>query len=200
MQDQPQTDIDNNATIPRVGRVDVSNYHNVHSIRNRIARLVWGFVWVLLFRLSPRICNGWRRFLLRLFGAKIAKHANIGASCKIWAPWNLTMQEYSCLASNVDCYCAAPITVGAHSTVSQYSYLCSASHDFTRPAMPLTMAPIVIEDQVWVCADVFIGPGVTVGQGAVVGARSTVFKDVEPWKVVAGNPARIIKERVMKGE
>jgi len=103
-----------------------------------------------------------------------------------------------CLADRVDCYCVAPIRIGAHATVSQYSYLCSASHDFEDPRMPLTTAPIVIGDQAWVCADVFVGPGLTIGPGAVVGARSSVYRDVAPWTVVGGNPARFIKKRVLR--
>jgi putative colanic acid biosynthesis acetyltransferase WcaF len=89
--------------------------------------------------------------------------------------------------------------LGAYATISQYAYLCGATHDYSDPALPLLSAPIVIEDYAWVCADVFIGPGVTVGQGAVVGARSSVYKDVPAWKVVAGNPARVIKERTLRG-
>jgi putative colanic acid biosynthesis acetyltransferase WcaF len=118
---------------------------------------------------------------------------------KIWAPWNLEMGDYSCLSQNVDCYCVAKIKIGPHATVSQYSFLCTASHDFENPHMPLITAPIAIADGAWIAADVFIGPGVTVGEGAVVGARATVFQAVEPWTVVGGNPAKVIKKRVLKG-
>ena len=107
------------------------------------------------------------------------------------------MDEHSCLGADVDCYCVACIHIGAHATVSQYSYLCTASHDFHRSDMPLITAPIVIEDQAWVCADVFVSMGVTIGQGAVVGARSTVTKSIPPWTVAAGNPARVVKAREM---
>lgn len=100
------------------------------------------------------------------------------------------MGEHSCLASDVDCYCVAPVSLGAHATVSQYSYLCTASHDYRDPAMPLVVAPITLEAEAWVAADVFVGPGVKIGEGAVVGARSSVFADVEAWAVVAGSPAR----------
>lgn len=86
------------------------------------------------------------------------------------------------------------VTIGAYSTISQYSHLCSSSHDYTKPNMPQTFAEIIIEDQAWICADAFIAPGVTVGQGAVVGSRAAVFKDVEPWTVVGGNPAKFIKK------
>jgi putative colanic acid biosynthesis acetyltransferase WcaF len=105
------------------------------------------------------------------------------------------MADHNCLSFNVDCYCVAPVKIGSHVTVSQYSYLCCATHDYEDPNMPLIALPIVIQDQAWVCADVFVAPGVTIGQGAVVGARASVFKDVEPWAVVAGNPARFIKKR-----
>jgi putative colanic acid biosynthesis acetyltransferase WcaF len=180
--------------------VDISRYHNVHSVGNRVARVLWGVVWLLLFRPSPRPCHCWRRMLLRLFGAKIGKGVNVYPSCKIWAPWNLEMGDHSCLSFDVDCYCVAPIRIGANSTVSQYSYLCAASHDFTKAAMPLVTAPIVIEDQAWVCADCFVAMGVTIGQGAVVGARSNVTKSVPPWTVAAGNPAKVIRPRQITSE
>jgi len=179
-------------------RVDVSHYYNVHSIQSRIARGIWVIVWTLLYRPSPKALHWWRKLLLRTFGAKIGRGAHIYPSVKVWAPWNLTMADYSCLASDVDCYCVAPISIGAHTTVSQYSFLCAASHDFEQFDMPLVTKPIVVEDQVWICADVFVGPGVTIEQGAVVGARSTVVKNVARWTIVAGNPARFVKQRVLR--
>lgn len=108
------------------------------------------------------------------------------------------MDAYSCLASNVDCYNVDLIIIGANTTVSQGAYLCTASHDITNPLNPLITAPIVIEDQVWIAAGAFVGMGVTVRQGVVVGARASVFKDVEPWTVVGGNPAKFIKKRIIK--
>jgi putative colanic acid biosynthesis acetyltransferase WcaF len=136
-----------------------------------------------------RLVHGWRRFLLRCFGARIGRFAHPYPTARVWAPWNLTMDEHSCLGRNVDCYSVAPVTIGAHATVSQYSYLCSASHDFRQIEMPLVAAAIVIEAEAWVAADVFVGPGVKIGEGAVIGARSTVVNDVEPWTVCAGSPA-----------
>ena len=175
--------------------IDLSRYHDPFPISHKLRRAVWNFVWLLFFRTSPRRFVGWRRFLLRSFGAQISANANIYPSAKIWAPWNLEMEEHSCLGPNVDCYCMAKIHIHGHSIVSQYAYLCSGSHDITHPHMPLLSAPITIGKGAWVCADAFIGPGVTVGEGAVVGARASVFKDVEPWVVVGGNPAKFIKER-----
>ena len=155
---------------------------------NRIARILWNCTWLLLYRPTPTFLHGWRRFLLRLFGARIGALAHPYPRARIWAPWNLTMDPCSCLANDVDCYCVAPVALGRHATVSQYSYLCTASHDHSDPTMPLITAPIVIGADAWVAADVFVGPGVRIGDGAVVGARSTVVADVEPWTIVAGSP------------
>jgi putative colanic acid biosynthesis acetyltransferase WcaF len=166
-----------------------------HGLGNKLGRVLWGAVWLLLFRPSPRICHSWRRMLLRLLGARIGRGCKTDPSTRIWAPWNLTMGDYAALGYDVDCYCVAPIRLGAHSTVSQYSFLCAASHDIDDPHMRLISAPIEIADQAWVCAGVFVAPGVTVGQGAVAGARAVVVSNVEPWTVVAGNPARQIKLR-----
>ncbi|MEE9355849.1 MAG: putative colanic acid biosynthesis acetyltransferase [Methylococcaceae bacterium] len=105
------------------------------------------------------------------------------------------MGAYSCLSEDVDCYCVDRITLGKNAIVSQYSYLCTASHDYDDSSFPLVIAPINIEDKAWVATDVFIGPGVTVKEGAVVGARSSVFKDIDSWIVVGGNPAKFIKRR-----
>ncbi|MGD9842435.1 MAG: hypothetical protein AB7F79_02770 [Steroidobacteraceae bacterium] len=101
------------------------------------------------------------------------------------------MDAHSCLANDVDCYCVAPVSLGIHATVSQYSYLCSASHDYRDPVMPLVASAITIADDVWVAADVFVGPGVTIGKGAVIAARSTVIGDIPAWSFAAGNPAKI---------
>jgi putative colanic acid biosynthesis acetyltransferase WcaF len=109
------------------------------------------------------------------------------------------MEEYSCLSPEVDCYNVDKITIGAHSTVSQKAYLCAASHDITKSNHPLITAPIHIHEQSWIGAAAFIGMGVTIGRGAVVGATSSVYKDVEPWTVVGGNPAKFIKKRIIIG-
>jgi putative colanic acid biosynthesis acetyltransferase WcaF len=176
--------------------IDISASGNTLSMKNKLARLVWGIVWFLLARPIPRhLFNGWKLMLLNIFGARIHKSAVVYSSARIFMPWNLEMAEYSILGSEVNCYNVDKIKIGAHAMVSQMTYLCSASHDISKSDMPLITAPIIIEDQAWIAADVFIGMGVTVGQGAVVGARSSVFKDVEKWTVVGGNPAKFIKMR-----
>ncbi len=171
------------------------NIPSAHPLSNKIKRVLWGIVWYTLFWPTPKICFRWRNFLLRCFGAKIGRGVHVYPRVKIWLPENLELGNDSCLANDVDCYNVDKITVKANSTVTQYSYLCTTSHDITKRDMPLITAPIVIEDQVWVAAGAFIGMGVTIGQGAVVGARACVFKDVEPWTVVGGNPAKFIKKR-----
>lgn len=175
--------------------VDLSDCPSRHSWRNKLGRTVWGAVWLLLYRPSPKPFHLWRRLLLRLFGAKIGRGAHPHASARIWAPWNLEMEAHSCLAWGVDCYCVARIRIGAHATVSQYSHLCSASHDVDHPNMPLITEPITIGAGAWVAAGAFVGPGVTIGEGAVVGARSVVFHDVAPWTIVTGNPAKVLRRR-----
>lgn len=178
--------------------MDLSDVRSPHSVRNLAGRIVWGVVYRLLFRPSPRPLRGWRNWLLRMFGARIDRTANIYPKAKIWAPWNLKMGRHSCLADDVDCYCVATIDIGDHCIVSQYSYLCGATHDYTLPTMPLQPRPIVVGSQVWIAADVFVGPGVTIGEGTVVGARSTVVSDLPPWKICVGNPAKPIKDRVIR--
>lgn len=168
-----------------------------HSLRNKLGRLCWGIVSITLFRCSPRVLHVWRRWLLRLFGANIAAHVKVDPSAMIWAPWNLTMEEESSLGHHVDCYCIAPVVIGAHATVSQYAILCTGSHDVTDPHMSLISSPIRVEAQAWVCAAAFLGPGITIHEGAVVGARAVATRDVPAWTIVVGNPARYLKDRVL---
>lgn len=187
----------------RSARITSKEQSHLHSlakpsplpIANRLARAVWGMVWIALFRPSPRPFHAWRCFLLRCFGARIGRGVAVHASARIWAPWNLEMGDYSCLGPGVDCYTVAHIRIGSYATVSQYSFLCAASHDIDSPDMCLITAPIVLEDHVWVAAGAFIGLGVTVHEGAVIGARATVWKNVPAWTVVGGNPARTLRRR-----
>ena len=180
-------------------KIDLSKYQNSLSRKNQIIRLVWSLVWNVLARPLPRsIGSGWKRLLLRIFGAKIASTAVVYSSARIYYPANLTMEAYSCIASDVDCYNVAPICIGANTTISQNAYLCTASHDISDPLNHLVTQPIIIKDQAWIAAGAFVGMGVTIGQGAVVGARAAVFKDVESWTVVGGNPAKFIKKRIIK--
>ncbi len=180
-------------------RLELPLYQNQLSLKHQIIRLLWNIIWPLGTWFLPRsVGGGWKRFLLCLFGAKIHKTANVYSSAKVYYPANLEMAEYSCLADNVECYNVALVKIGAQSTVSQGAYLCTASHDINDPKHSLITKPIVIEDQAWIGAKAYVGMGVTIGQGAVVGATASVYKDVDPWTVVGGNPAKFIKKRELK--
>ncbi len=175
-----------------MAELDLKNYKNRHSRKSKIARVVWNVVWLLLFRTTPRgnLLRSWRIFLLKCFGAKVSWSANVLPSCRIWQPWKLTMGDYSCLSERVDCYNADIIIIGKQVVISQDSFLCTASHDIASPIMELVTKPIMIEDQSWVCARAIVLPGVTLHEGAVVAAGTVVTKDVEPWTIVGGNPAK----------
>ena len=186
------------AVMCAMNRIDMSKYSSPLGRANRVARALWRAVWLLLFRPTPVPMFGWRNFLLRAFGARMGRGVHVYPSCRIWAPWHLAMGDYSCLSFGVDCYCVDKVSIGPHAMVSQYAFLCTATHDDSDPHMRLVTAPITVADQAWVCAGAFVGPGVTVGQGAVLGARSSAVRDIEPWKVCAGSPARVLRDRTVR--
>lgn len=180
--------------------MEVKPYKNRLSTKNKMLRVLWGFVYAVLFRPTPNVLFwGWRSFLLRLFGAKVGKHCKIRSSATFWAPWNLEMGDYVAIGQKAHVYNVDKIILRTKVCISQGVYLCTASHDITDENNPLITLPITINPFAWVAADAFVGMGVTIGQGAVVGARAAVFKDVEPWTVVGGNPAKFIKKRIIKG-
>lgn len=183
----------------KMQKIDLSKYQNHLGRKHQVIRLVWGFVWAIFASWIPRsMGSGWKRMLLKMFGAKMGKNSNVYSSAKVYYPANLIMGDNTCLASDVDCYNVAPIILEDNVTVSQGAYLCTASHDIDDPMHPLITAPIVLKDQCWIGARAFIGMGVTIGQGAVVGATASVYKDVDEWTVVGGNPAKFIKKRELK--
>jgi putative colanic acid biosynthesis acetyltransferase WcaF len=162
---------------------------------DKLRRGVWTAAWLLLYRPSPVLFHAWRCGLLRLFGAKVGRGARPYPSARIWAPWNLTMGDFSCLASEVDCYNVASVIVGEKAIVSQKTYICTASHDYQSRTFDLVEGAVVIGAHAWVAAGAFIGPGVRIGDGAVLGARSVALDDIGEWIVAAGHPARPLKKR-----
>lgn len=170
------------------------------SLQNRLLRLVWAIAYRLLFRPSPRPLHRWRAFMLRCFGAKLGHSCHVYPSVQIWAPWNLELADQVGIADGVICYSMAPIVIGAQVVVSQGVHLCTGSHDYEDANFQLYARPIHIEPNVWLCAECFVGPGVTVGTGAVIGARAVVTKNMPPWNVCGGNPCKPIKLRVMRQE
>lgn len=170
------------------------------SLKNRLARLIWAIVYILLFKPSPRPFHEWRSFLLRCFGAKIGKGCHVYPHAKIWAPWNLVMSDYAGMADDVNCYSMAVVSLGKKVVVSQGTYLCTGTHDYEDASFQLYAKPIYIGDNAWLCAESFIHPGVTIGEGAIIGARSMVTKDMPAWTVCAGNPCKSIKPRIIKNK
>lgn len=165
------------------------------SMRHKILRAGFAVAWLIFAAWTPPGMNAWRLMLLRAFGAKIDRNSYVRGGARIWYPPNLTMEPFAVLADGVMCYNMAPITIGENSIVSQRVFLCAGTHDFTRASNPLVTRPIVIGPNVWIAAEAFIGPGVTVPRGCVIGARAVVMGQLEPWTVYAGNPARAIKVR-----
>jgi putative colanic acid biosynthesis acetyltransferase WcaF len=170
-----------------------------YSAADLVRRIMWAFGQCLI-RCSPRPCFAWRRVVLRCFGARIGHQVHVYPSTRIYFPWNLTVGDWSAIGEDVLIYNLGPVTIGSRATISHRAHLCAGTHDYTRPDLPLLKPPIEIKDQAWVCADAFVGPGVTIGEGAVLGARAVVVKDVEPWTVVAGNPARVVKTRMSSSQ
>lgn len=172
--------------------VDANRGARKWSRREQIGRILWGLA-TPLFGLSPRPLWGWRRMLLRTLGAKVGRDVHVYPTARITMPWNLTLDEGCAVGDRAILYALGPITIGARATVSQGAHLCAGTHDLSRPDRPLVKPPIVIGSDAWVAADAFVGPSVKLGEGAVVGARSVVMKDIEPGHVVVGNPAKSIK-------
>lgn len=152
-------------------------------------------VWGVGFCHTPRPFFAWRSFLLRLFGARIGKACRVYPGVRVYAPWNLVMENGSSLGDGIDCYCVDTITLEPEAIVSQYARLCTAWHDIDSPVRKLKTAPIHIGEGALIFSGAYVGPGVTMGRGAVAGACAVVTKDVPPFAVVAGNPAEIIKWR-----
>ncbi len=165
------------------------------SLRNRMARFLWQIVYLLLFRTSPRPFHAWRATLLRLFGAKLGSDCHVYPKVVIWAPWNLICEDVVAIADEAIIYNPSPITLKSHCTISQQAYLCSATHDYDDPAFPVISEPITVGCYAWICARATVLLGVTVGEGAVLGLGSVASRNLEPWTVYAGLPAKKIKER-----
>ncbi|MEM1359166.1 MAG: putative colanic acid biosynthesis acetyltransferase [Bacteroidota bacterium] len=160
---------------------------------------LWWIVEAVLFRPSPQFLYGWRRWLLRVFGATVGEGVIIRPTVKTQFPWKVTIGDHAWIGDDVVLYSLGPITIGEHAVVSQKSYLCTGTHDPGKIDFPIEQHPIVIEPECWIATDVYIGPGVRIGRGTLVGARSSVFKDLPAGKICLGSPAKIIKDRPHEG-
>jgi len=164
-------------------------------VGERMRRAVWNTTWLVLGRMSPRPLHAWRSALLRLFGAQLGPHCHVYPGARIWAPWNLECEDAVGIADDAVVYNPERIRLGSHAVVSQGSYLCGATHDLDNPAFPMIARPITIGRYAWIAARAIVCPGVTVGDGAMLGMGSVATRDLEAWTVHAGVPARALRKR-----
>lgn len=175
-------------TLPRFGGP-------TFALQFRLQRLAWMVTWLLLASWTPPPFRRWRNFLLRSFGARIHPTATIHAKAIVWWPGHLVMERYASMGPGVICYDVAPITIAEFASVSQRAHLCTGSHDVQDPEFPLISRPIVICANAWVAAEAFVGPGVTVGEGAILGARGVAARSLKPWTIYVGNPVKPVGQR-----
>lgn len=171
-----------------------------YTTREKVGRVVWNYLGQPLFRCTFHNWYGLRNALLRLFGASVGRPVRIRPSVRVEQPWNLTIGDNSSIGDRSVVYCLGKVTIGSHVSISQQAHICAGTHDYKMPDLPLIRPPIVIEDHAWIAADAFVGPGITVGEGAILGARGCAFKDLEAWTIYGGNPAKAIAGRPTLGE
>jgi len=156
---------------------------------------LWWITYALFFKPSPQVLYGWRRFLLRSFGAQIGKNVIIRPSAQITYPWKVKIGDNSWIGDDVVLYSLGEIEIGANTVISQRSYICTGSHDYNKLDFPIYAKKILIEDGCWLATDVFVAPDVTIKKGVIVGARSSVFKDLDSFSIYSGSPAKLIRKR-----
>ena len=175
--------------------VKAAVYRTHVSLSIRLERMVWNIVWLIFAKYSPNAAFKYRNLILRMFGAKIGRDSRVYPNVRIWLPRHLEMGEHSCVGPGVNCYNIAKIKIGKNSVVSQYSTLCTASHDFNDPSFALTAAPITINEYSWIGANAIILPGISVGAGSIVGMGSVLTCTIGENEIFAGNPAKKIGTR-----
>jgi putative colanic acid biosynthesis acetyltransferase WcaF len=182
---------------PTAPRVDLYKIQSATPLKVKLLRGLWHCFQPPFFKHTPRMLSPLRIFLLRLFGARIGPDCHIGAGVKVWVPWNLKMGRRSSIGFDSEIFNFALVEIGDQVVVSQRSYICASTHDYTHPHFPMVSSPIAIQSQAWIAAGVFVAPGVTVGEGAVIGAGSVVVRSMPPWTVCSGNPCRPLEPRVI---
>ena len=190
MNDHPTSETDSNGLFD----IEANRLSRKYPPKEIFARIVWHMFYPL-FRFSPRIFYAWRNVLLRTFGAKVGLRVRIHQTSHIRYPWLLKIGDNSSIGENAIVYNLGPISIGDRTTISQNAHLCAGTHDFNQKEFPLVRASIEIGSDCWICADAFVGPSIQIGDGAIVGARAVVVKDVEPLSIVGGNPAKTLKKR-----
>jgi putative colanic acid biosynthesis acetyltransferase WcaF len=184
------------ANMPASG--DLDRARSPYTSSEKIRRLLWNYLGQTAFRLTFHNWYAARRWLLRLFGAQIGAEVRLRPSVIVEQPWNLSIGPNSSIGDRAIIYCLGLVTIGRNVSISQGAHVCAGTHDHTKRELPLLRPPITIGDEVWIAADAFVGPGVRVGDGCVVGARSCVFHDLPPWKVCVGTPAKPVRDRVFE--
>jgi len=179
---------------------DLSSFRLPEGFRGKTSLYVqlWWCVQATLFRCSPQVAYPFRATLLRFFGASVGRNTVIRASVRITYPWKVKIGDYVWLGDDVELYSLGDICIGNHAVVSQRSYICAGDHDCTVPSFPIRARGVVVEEQAWLATDVFVAPGVSIGKGAVIGARSSVFSDMPEGMICMGSPCKPVKPRVMK--
>lgn len=177
-------------------KINLAKSTSVFSKKEKFLRIIWMLFWSIA-RLLPRQASSLRIFLLRLFGAKIGVNCLIEKGVKIWIPWNLILHDFVAIGRDVEIYNYGIVEIKSMTVISQYCYLCTGSHDYTHPFMPLIWKDIKIGSECWIAASTFIHPGVCIGNGTVIGSCSVVTKDAPEWTVCAGHPCKPIKSRVI---
>jgi putative colanic acid biosynthesis acetyltransferase WcaF len=165
------------------------------SWRNKVRRALWKVCWFVLARPTPPPMHAWRRLLLRTFGAQVGRGVRVYSTCRIWHPANLILGDFVVLGPWVNCYNQGLITIRDRAVISQNSTLCASTHDVNDPLFQLLLRPIEIGCDAWIAAEAFVGPGVKVGDGAVLGARGVASRELEPWTIYSGNPSEPLRAR-----
>lgn len=172
-----------------------SQFASPWSFRSRVAALAWEFCWGVFCRWTPKPCNPWRLLWLRIFGAKIDGNPFVHQRARVQLPWNLTLHDRATLGDGANAYSLGEIEVKCRAIVAQEAYLCTGTHDFSSPHLPLQVGKITVGEDAFVAARAFVMPGISIGPRAIVGAAAVVTRDVPADAIVAGNPARRIGDR-----
>ena len=180
---------------PAPNASDLERAATPYTTGERVRRVLWNYVGQTLFRFTFHNWYGCRASLLRVFGARVGRCTRIRPSVIVEQPWNLTIGANSSIADRAIVYCLGKVTIGANCSISQYAHLCAGTHEYQRPDMRIEPQPITLGREVWIAADAFVGPGVTVNDGSMLAARSSAFQDMPEGMICIGEPAKPVKRR-----
>ena len=165
------------------------------SVKTRLAMLLWEYCWALFCSWTPKPLNAWRLVWLRMFGATIHGTPFVHQRARIQIPWNLTLHDRACLGDRANAYSLGEIEIERDAVIAQEVYLCTGSHEFDEPGLPLITSKITVGEGAFIGARSFVLPGVKIGSRAIIGACSVVTSDVAPFTINAGVPCRMLRQR-----